>query len=199
MRAATTTSLLALSATALAQYNNASSPFALVLSSSNSAYDGHSLAPCHEGAAIEALCVGGVYAQASAQTYTFNSTTSLLANPPTNGGGADGILIFSLPVQGVSEPEAFSLQYNPASNVAVPLFEPGTESVTYVSFDASDKLNIQGAVDNGTIGSPSVPYYRWQVCKTFVGYSYTTLAWIVGSGASDNPTCEPVTVKRVFA
>ncbi|KAH8816360.1 hypothetical protein F5884DRAFT_219119 [Xylogone sp. PMI_703] len=203
MRAAIASSLLALSATALAQYtfDNASDPFTLVVSSTNAAYDNHFLTACHEGAAIEALCLGGVSGSdnVTAPTFTFNSSTYNLANPPANGGGAQGLLIYILQPGGINEPEALTLSYNPVSNIAVPLFEPGADYATYFSFDAEDKLNLQGAVDNGSIPQESAPYYNWQICQTYVGYAYTTLAWLVGSGTSNNPTCEAVTVKRVFA
>jgi len=204
MRATIASTLLALSATAFAQYtyDNASAPFALVLSSASANLENYTLGACHEGAALEGLCVGGVYDASTAPTYTFNSSTYNLANPPSNGGGPAGILIFSLPVSGFNEPSGLGLFYNPVSNLALPIFEPGTDNVVYVSFDAENKLNIQGGVDNGNTTQEeeeTVVYYNWQVCQTFFeGYTYTALAWIVGNGAANNPTCSPVTVNRVF-
>ena len=42
--------------------------------------------------------------------------------------------------------------------------------------------------------------YRWHTCMTYyTGYTYQTLAWQLGEAAPQNPTCEKVTVKRVFA
>lgn len=84
-----------------------------------------------------------------------------------------------------------SLDYNPASNVAVPLFEPGYPDLT-VAFDADNRLNIPTYTETGY-----APIYRWYVCDTSVGYKYKTLAWVVGSGAPDLPTCCPVEVVRV--
>lgn len=206
MRAAVATTLLALSASAFAQYtfDNASAPFALVVDSSNPALDNHVLSACHEGAAIEGLCLGPVYDASTAPTYTFNSSTYDLANPPANGGGAVGIVIYQLPVSGLptpTEPEGLTLVYNPISNLALPFFEPGTDNVIYFSFDADNKLNLQGVLDNGntTEEEQTVVAYNWQICTTFnAGYSYTALAWIVGGGVANNPTCSPVNVTRVF-
>ncbi|KAH8807180.1 hypothetical protein F5884DRAFT_788716 [Xylogone sp. PMI_703] len=196
MRASVATSLLALSASALAQYDTASAPFALVVSSINADYNNKALSPCHEGAAIEALCLGNTFDKTNAPTYTFNTSAS--APLPDNGGTSAGLLIYSLPVSGQLAPSAFGLTFNPASNIAVPLFEPGVDSATYVAFDGSDRLNIPAAIDNGTGQTTSGPFYMWQICQTFVGYKYTTLAWQAGLGTPTNPTCQGVSVKRVF-
>ena len=40
--------------------------------------------------------------------------------------------------------------------------------------------------------------YRWVLCETYVGYDYTTLAWVMGNGEPQNPTCQRVEVVRVF-
>lgn len=53
--------LLALTSGATAQYLNQTAPFALVVISSNTTYNGSTLAACHEGAAIESLCIGAPY------------------------------------------------------------------------------------------------------------------------------------------
>ena len=51
-----------------------SKPFALVLQSTTAKYVGLTLEPCHEGAAIEALCVAGPYSKGNTQAYNFNTT-----------------------------------------------------------------------------------------------------------------------------
>lgn len=202
MRASIAAAALTLSSTALAQFfTNASEPFGLVLSANETEYDNHVLIPCHEGAAIEALCVGGPYTAGNAtKYYTFNSTDFSIAHPPAKGG-AEGILVYSLPGNGFDASSALSLSYNPVSNVAVPLFQPGDEEVTQVAFDKDEKLNIQGSIDAGLPpqANETAVFYRWQVCKTYEGYSYTTLAWVVGWGYPDNPTCKPATVTRVWS
>ena len=92
------------------------------------------------------------------------------------------------------------LSYDPTTNVAVPLFEPA-DSGTPVGFDASNKMYIQGYVDD-TVTPPSEDtlkdYYRWYVCETYAGYEYTTLAWVLGSHSPENPSCVKVDVVRVF-
>lgn len=47
----------ALAGTALAQYNITSEPFHLRTLSDDAKYDGTYLVACHEGAALEALCI----------------------------------------------------------------------------------------------------------------------------------------------
>jgi hypothetical protein len=42
--------------------------------------------------------------------------------------------------------------------------------------------------------------YRWYVCTTLVtSYTYSTLAWVLGSHSPQNPSCVKVDVVRVFA
>lgn len=71
-----------------------------------------------------------------------------------------------------------------------------------MAFDVDNFLNIQGYVDD-TVSPPktdeTTAYYRWYSCQTYyTGYQYTTLAWVVGEAAPQNPTCVKVDVKRVF-
>lgn len=200
MRPAAIAGLLALSATAFAQYDQASDPFRLVVFSKNPDYYNHTLVPCHEGAATEALCLGPEYDPQNAPVYTFNTSAYNLAHPPANGGGPVGILVYLLGIHDGNESSGLGLSYSDVSNVAVPLFSPGTSDVTYVAFDNSNSLNIQGEVDQGNPPSEddTHPSYNWYICKTYRGYSYTTLAWVVGNGLPDNPTCTAVTVERFF-
>ncbi|KAH8807710.1 hypothetical protein F5884DRAFT_345638 [Xylogone sp. PMI_703] len=199
MHSAIAAAILAFSSTALGQYTNASDPFTLVLSAANPDYNNHTLVPCHEGAAIEALCVAGLYDPLNSAIFTFNSSDYNLAHPPSRGGPS-GILVYSLDGNGFDESSGLGLTYSDVSNVAVPLFHPGSSEAVQVAFDNADILNIQGWIDVGLAGEEqtSVPFYRWYVCKTYVGYAYTTLSWTVGSGYPDNPTCEKVGVKRIF-
>lgn len=93
-----------------------------------------------------------------------------------------------------------ALSYNPTSNVAVPLFGPGGDSGTFVGFDKANKMFIAQYLDDSIVPPAYVPkaVYRWAICKTNAGYYYTTLAWIMGSHSSDNPTCQKVDIVRVF-
>jgi len=69
-----------------------------------------------------------------------------------------------------------------------------------VAFDEDEKLVLPAYVDDST-NPPTIgerEYERWVVCETYVGYAYTTLAWVMGSGKAQNPTCQSVEVFRVF-
>jgi hypothetical protein len=86
---------------AVAQYTNQSAPFNLVLSSSNTTLNGALLGACHEGAAIEGLCLNiGSDAAASYNQYTFNYTTEQTPDPVL---GVTGILVRIYIVPGFAE------------------------------------------------------------------------------------------------
>ncbi|KAK3114971.1 hypothetical protein LTR53_006150 [Teratosphaeriaceae sp. CCFEE 6253] len=200
-----TTALLALSSIAAAQdVAPPSAPFQLILLAKDCAYNGSALYACHEGAAIEGLCTGNKSAPADAfNTFGQNYTTSGVDVDPNVG--AVGILTWVLQASDFSVPSAMSLYFNPASNVAIPLFEPGTSgSTTPIAFDKRDRLNIPSYVDDTvtppTASGTSIPLRRWYVCQNYYsGYSYVkSLSWVVGPGRPQNPSCEKVEVVRVF-
>ncbi|KAI7239398.1 hypothetical protein KC330_g1937 [Hortaea werneckii] len=188
-------SLLALASTSLAQYTKQSKPFQLVLHSKSQKYDGVALGACHEGAAIEGLCTayGG-------STFYFNTTDSeYVANKEA---GATGYLTWVLPAGGENVSQPMSLIYNDASNVALPLFEP-TSPDTMVAFDKNNHMNIQSYI-NDRVSPPeagnTTAYYRWYACETlYTGYTYTTLAWVMGKYPPQNPSCKKVEIKMHYS
>ena len=82
-------------ATVLAQQTNQSAPFDLVLSSSNSTINGSVLESCHEGAAIESLCLGGNVADVYDQ-YNFNFSSQSTPDPAL---GVIGVLVRTFPLR----------------------------------------------------------------------------------------------------
>ena len=195
--------LLAFAASAvLAQDYNQSAPFNLKLESSDSSIDGIYLYSCHAGAGIEELCLtttGG----GSPSTFFLNETSyNNVGDFPT------GPLVWNLLVNIDNVPtnvsSGMSLNYNPASNVAVPAFTTGY-SGQYVGFDADNHLFISAYYDESTF-EPGVypnttsnfPLYHWQACYNYYGgYYYQALAWVT-AGTPYNPTCTAVTVTRTF-
>jgi len=203
MRLSTLTPIVALlSSLATAQYDIPSAPFNLVvLSEADPSINGSLLYSCHEGASIEGLCLTNTTEDPSFSTYTHNTSSS--AAPTNSPGGATGWLIWVLQGSSFSETETLTLNINPISNVALPLFWPSVEDSTSVAFDSNDLMNIQGYYDDRVVpivgSSDYVAYYRWYACLTyFQGYTYETLAWALGEFQPENPTCKPVNVKRVF-
>lgn len=201
MKASIITSVLALAtSTVSGQYLNQSAPFQLVVLSGNSTINGSTLTPCHEGAAIEGLCLGGQLS--SSPTWLYNLNSSSYASSPANTTiGVPGYLTYELEGGNFNVSEPMTLSYNPTSNVAVPLFSPESYG-TLVAFDDSAKMNIQGYLDDRvyppTADGTSGAYYRWYSCTTYAGYTYTTLAWALGEYAPENPTCQKVDVQRVY-
>jgi hypothetical protein len=182
-----------------AQYLNQSAPFSLVLLSDDTTINGSALIACHEGAAIEGLCIGAAVVGAPTTTYTFNYSAAAPVDPAI---GVTGLLTYELRGGNFNASSPMELIYNPASNVAVPLLTP-SENGQEAAFDNDNKLSIAQYIDDTMAGSPN-PYnpkllYRWYVCTTYEGYTYQTLAWVLGSGAPQNPTCVKVDVLRVFS
>jgi len=130
----------------------------------------------------------------------FNFNTTDNGFPPNITIGTPGILTYFLQGSNFNVSEPMELSFGPITNIAIPLFSPGYDS-TSVAFDNCDRLNIQGYLDD-TVDPAAyqiTPYYRWYVCLTVTAYRYQTLSWVVGNGEPENPTCQKVDVKRVFA
>lgn len=201
MRSTMIASLFALAvARVSAQYNDQSAPFYLVLKSHNATLNGSTLFSCHEGAAIEGLCLGGKLNDGStldSYTYNFNYSSNTQPDPVI---GIQGYLTWELRGSNFNLSSPMQLSYDPTSNVAVPLFQP-TESGLGVGFDADNKLFIPQYVDDSqhTLVYKTSRIYRWAICNTDAGYFYTTLAWIMGPHSAENPSCQKVDVVRVFA
>jgi hypothetical protein len=192
MRLTTAFSVIATATSVSAQFLNQTGPFKLQLVSQDDSLNGKFLAACHEGAAIESLCpLNGTIDTAVPFYYNYSDTSSFVST--------SGYLTFLLPGPDVFEP--MSLSYNPASNVAVPLFSPAAFG-TPIAFDDSDLMYIPSNQDDtedpiNIMGSKN--YYRWYVCTTYEGYVLPTLAWALGDGKPQNPTCCEVSVKRITA
>lgn len=196
---------LALIASTAAQYDKQSAPFYLILSSENKTVNGQYLSACHEGAAIEALCLAKAPSpskpgEIAASTFAFNTSETVVT--PNATLGAPGWVTYELRGGNFNLSEPLGLEIEPTTNVALPLFYPGSDRATTMSFDEKNLLNIQGYVRD-TVDPPTwgdyVAYYRWYSCMTYyTGYTYVTLTWVLGQGAPQNPTCVKVDVKRVF-
>jgi len=195
MRTSILASVLAFTSSLVsAQFNITSKPFALVINSKNKTLDGTALFSCHEGAAIEALCIGKKLGTNDYQ-YNFNTSFYDTSNKPKTG-----YIAWVLKGGNFQLSQPLSISPTIFTNVAVPLFTPA-EYGTLVQFDKKNKLNIPGYIDDTVspvdLNAPK-DYYRWYVCDTYVGYAYTTLSWAVGKAAPQNPSCQKVDVVRVF-
>jgi hypothetical protein len=205
MRSPIITSLLVLVAMQVSaqSFSNQSAPFELIIKSHNSTLNGTALLSCHQGAAIEGLCVfidPDFNITSPDITYYLNYSAQTAPDPVL---GYTGTLVWSLPLGSSSSlSEPMSLDYDPTTNVASPTFYPGFElGYTYVGFDKENKMFIAQGVDDTVV--PPVynvkPIYRWNICQTlYSSYYYTTLNWIMGPHSAENPTCQKVDIIRVF-
>ncbi|KAI1099644.1 hypothetical protein F4804DRAFT_321415 [Jackrogersella minutella] len=193
-------------ALALAQssYPNQSAPFNLVLSSSNSSLNGLKLAACHSGASVESFCLDESVQTPEFQTFFFNAS----ANPTTSPGYLPSGLItwtFTGGTSPFAENTAMTFFYNEASNLAFPLIWPSDVNAQPVSFTDEGLLGV-GANINDAVSPPEpyenyITYFtdRWAICKTYwQGYGYTALQYVLGDQKPQNPSCQLVSVKRVF-
>lgn len=181
---------------AAAQYLDQSAPFHLVLKSENKTLNGKSLDACHEGAAVEGLCLGSKVSSAS-PVYTFNTSAT---DTPYKNLGKRGTLNFELRGGNFNLSSPLQISADITTNVAVPLFQPADYG-TAIGFDKSNKMFVWGSIDD-TVTPPTYKtqaIYKWYVCLTQYGYLYTTLTWVVGPHSPQNPTCVKVDVERVFA
>jgi hypothetical protein len=142
-------------------YNVTSAPFHLVVESAT-----------NETLNYSTLC---------ADVFHFN--TSSFQEPTNSSIGDTGILSWDLETTGATYGSALTLQANPSSNVGMPLFFPGDTNAQSIAFDANDRLNIQGYLDDSVspinlTAASTTAYYRWYICDTYFGYAYTTLTWV---------------------
>lgn len=199
------TFVFALTTFVSAQYDNQSAPFHLVLVSEDKKIDGDTLSTCHEGAAIESLCLSNSITGSKpnpfpAEVFTFNTSDQVVT--PNATLGAPGWLTWKLIAGELEIPESLTLQIDPTTNVAHPQFFPGSLDATVLAFDTNNSLNIQGYVDdtqNPPVAGDFRAYYRWYACLTYyLGYQYQTVNWVLGEGKPQNPSCVKVDVKRKF-
>lgn len=199
MKPSTLLSLPVLAASAVSAQEDPveSGPFLLkVANAADETLNGQYFYSCHAGAAIEGLCIS----DSLNSSFTLNTTNS---NPY-------GTLIWKLPVNiddsTQDVPSPMSLQYQPDSNVAIPLFQTGyTDNVPVGFADDGGEMYIHTAFDDSkAVPGTQVPddFYgdyelnNWHVCYALVGgYYYHALAWVT-SGDPRNPTCEPVDVVK---
>ncbi|KAI1139978.1 hypothetical protein F5Y05DRAFT_337674 [Hypoxylon sp. FL0543] len=191
---------------ALAQsnYPNQSAPFNLVLSSDNSTLNGQKLTACHSGAAVESFCLDESVSTPEFQTFYFNAS----AEPTTNPGYLPSGLLtwtFTGGEPAFTQSTAMTFMYNPASNLAFPLIWPSDADAQPISFTAEGLLGV-GANINDAVSPPEpfenyITYLtdRWAICTTYwQGYQYVALQYVLGVEKPQNPSCQSVTVQRVW-
>ncbi|PSN60231.1 hypothetical protein BS50DRAFT_212359 [Corynespora cassiicola Philippines] len=162
---------------------------------------GTALAACHQGAAIEGLCLSGeLYSEPASHSTTFYHNVTAGSDLVDEGG----ILGWSLTYNyNLTAPSSMQFSINPTSNVAIPIIYPGWTQYTLVNFDESGSMYIPWFVDDTKsppeYPSPALKLKNWYICLTRWSYLYTTLTWKIGvTGEPQNPSCQKVDVTRVY-
>ncbi|KAK4230839.1 hypothetical protein QBC38DRAFT_383074, partial [Podospora fimiseda] len=197
------TSVAPIFAQSLVSFNQ-TGPFLLkVTSASNTSLNDLYISTCRAGAAIEGLCLGDHAVDNNTWNFFWNYT--VFDGVPSE----TGILTWTLPVVGaniLTVSEALSLNYNPGSNVVLPLFTPGQG--TSVGWD-DNTLYIPGLYDDALFQPNQYPdpvalasannqllLKNWYACWIYFGaYYFHAIAW-VSAGLPHNPTCEPVMLEK---
>ncbi|SMQ55795.1 unnamed protein product [Zymoseptoria tritici ST99CH_3D7] len=189
--AGTAAALLALSSSLAAQTTQ-SAPFRLAISGSAKAVDGKVLSACHEGAAIEGLCIS----DPAGSTFQFNTTTGQ-SEPNV------GTITYKLDAGTVQPSYGLTFLYSPSSTLAHAQFG-GIGQEQQFGFDKDNKLYVPTYYDESvyppkSLGS-SKPEYHWYLCNyNYAGYGYQSLNWAVGDAKPKNPTCAKVDVVRRYS
>ncbi|KAJ8115813.1 hypothetical protein OPT61_g2624 [Boeremia exigua] len=192
-------------ATAQGYFDVRSSGFRLMLRSSNSTLNGTVLGACHQGAAIEGLCLTGDTIQDPTSSYTtFYHNVSSSRNETAGAANAEGVLSWILRAGGgLIVPSAMSLSFDSTSNLANPTFYPGVNERDLIAFEEDGCAYIRTTLDD-TVSppaylSPARKVKNWYICLTRWSYLYYTLSWKIGlTGQPQNPSCQKVDVIRVF-
>ncbi|KAI8935309.1 hypothetical protein NX059_007895 [Plenodomus lindquistii] len=208
MKAASFAFALAAATLALAQsdppfYNITSEPFHLVATSENGTIN-TALGACHVGAALESLCLSASNSTSTPinNSAVFNFNSSVYSQPAEPDETVPGILTWLLRGFNFNASSSVHFTYDPTTDTVLPIIEPGSSNPQLLVFDRQDRLAIQGYIDYTV--QPPVPgkyrsFYRWYACQTyFSSYLYINLAWKLGPGEPENPSCVAVNVTRKF-
>ena len=165
-------------------------PFYLSLGSSDATLNGVKLGTCQIGAGIESICA---YPDDVA---LFQSNTTSGNLPP--GVTDAGKLVWYLQ----EDPQVMGLNTLIDSNVAPAIF--GLDAASVVGYNEDQKMGFINYYNDATnppsyINGGELLTDRWRMCQyNFEGYVYNTLSWEYGSSAATQPSCQAVTVTRIY-
>jgi hypothetical protein len=195
-------SLTAAAVTSAQTYNETSAPFHLIVTSDDDCTN-YTVSACHVGAGLESLCLSNSNTTDLRDAEVFNLNTSANSIAPEPEFGVPGILTWFLPTNAGDIPSSVEFNYDPTSDLALPILGAGSNNPTQLAFDKEERLTVQGYTDHSVAPVSGqynwTEYYRWFACDTlFTSYVYRNLAWGMGPQKPENPTCVAVNVTRVF-
>ncbi|KAK4192106.1 hypothetical protein QBC35DRAFT_553776 [Podospora australis] len=193
----------ALAAAILTPFQNQTGPFYLrVTSVINETFDGSFLVACRTGNLNQGLCLGPD--TVNNHTWYFFWNYTILNGKPSE----TGLLTWTLPSlspTALGFSEAMSLNFQPGSNVALPMFMPGPgtpvgwdNDALYIPSRYDDTKFMPNIYPNSSVRESSrVHLKNWHACWVlWDAYYFNSVAWVSG-GEPRNPTCEPVGLVKV--
>jgi hypothetical protein len=100
-------------------------------------------------------------------------------------------------------PSGMKFSWDFLSDVSTPIFFPGNDTASTVSFSSNGCMYL-GRYQDDTVTPPQQldppqKIENWYICLTRWSYLYYTLNWKIGvQGVPQNPTCQKVQVYREF-
>lgn len=95
-----------------------------------------------------------------------------------------------------------SFYIEPSTNVALPLFQFASNYQAVTFGKETSELAIFSYLDDSVTpptGQDVKVLQNWYVCESYyLGYSYQTLNWALGTAAPQNPSCVKVKALREF-
>lgn len=167
----------------------------------------HTLGACHEGAAIEGLCLSeSRFDDIGPSRYPFYHIVSNSQNPAANAFDIPGTMIWILQTTEWAVPSAMHFFSQSDTNQQNMIFTPSVESTSYVSFDKAGRMYRQKdsngdwiAPDTRNSSESSTRHESWYICLTHYNYAITSLVWVDGDAPiPQDSTCQSVGVQRLW-
>ncbi|CCG80990.1 Putative uncharacterized protein [Taphrina deformans PYCC 5710] len=179
-----------------------SPPFNLYVTSENATLNGSYVFAGHSGAAIEQLIIGhnSSASDITKPAYIFNfNSSSASSYTYENITGPTGTVVWTLRGSNFNTSQGLGFEYSPFYDDS--LLTLGLSTPYLFNFQNDTLVATQYS---GNRTDPVIVYNNFYSCITAVyqgeGYTYTSLHWKVGSGATapENTSCQKVSVKRRF-
>jgi hypothetical protein len=168
----------------------------------------HALGACHQGAALEGLCLTDDTTAIPARPYTtfyHNVSSDALANASNNKGILNWPLSLNNGTNVIIASSAMGFYYQLGTNLVDMGFTSGISGYQTVSFEENNgSMYIEVFIDDTgkapVLRDPPIKASNWYLCPMGLGSSLQSLHWKIGlAGEPQNPNCSKVEVQRIWA